>query len=286
MTVVTAPLPRESRTKGAPEVLLADSITEISEEHCGSVVVSGSHGGRYPGLVALRCGVRGVVLNDAGIGYERAGIAGLDVLSEAGVPAAAIGNFTARIGDATDAFERGRVTHVNGPAQLLGGRVGMSACEVARTMLTAGPQRPVVVSDGESRHVVRATAPCVWALDSAALVRPSDAGDVVLTGSHGGLVGGDPAQAVKADVLAAVFNDAGVGMDSAGVGRLPALDARNIPGATVDAATARIGDGRSTHTDGVISAVNATAEALGAHPGVPTGVFVDLVLDQLGNRAP
>jgi hypothetical protein len=58
------------------------------------------------------------------------------------------------------------------------------------------------------------------------------------------------------------------------VSRLPALAARGIPAATVSAASARIGNARSTYEDGVISRVNARATALGLHAGVSTREFV------------
>ena len=61
----------------------------------------------------------------------------------------------------------------------------------------------------------------------------------------------------------AFYNDAGVGVDDAGLARLAVLDEQGIPAATVDAATARIGDGRSTYRDGLLSCVNAAADALG-----------------------
>ena len=51
--------------------------------------------------------------------------------------------------------------------------------------------------------------------------------------------------------------------------RLPALDARGIAAATVAAASARIGDARSTYEDGILSRVNARAAALGLAPGMP-----------------
>src|SRR5690606_33912303 len=105
-------------------------------------------------------------------------------------------------------------------------------------------------------------------LDSAAMVLPGDAGHIVVTGSHGGLVGGVPAMALRTDGFAAVFHDAGIGIDGAGITRLPALDARGIAAFTVAAASARIGDARSVFGDGVISAVNETAGALGARPGM------------------
>ena len=74
--------------------------------------------------------------------------------------------------------------------------------------------------------------------------------------------------ALRTDGFAAAFNDAGIGLEEAGIGRLPALDARGIAAFTVDAASARIGEARSTFEDGVISRVNATAARLGAAPGM------------------
>src|SRR5207302_1281456 len=76
---------------------------------------------------------------------------------------------------------------------------------------------------------------------------------IVLTGSHGGLLGGRPETALKYEVRAAFYNDAGIGIDEAGVSRLPALDDRGIAAATVSAATARIGEARSTYEDGILS---------------------------------
>jgi len=45
--------------------------------------------------------------------------------------------------------------------------------------------------------------------------------------------GGKPQTAIKYPVFAAIFNDAGIGCDRAGISRLPALDAANIAGAPV-----------------------------------------------------
>ncbi|ODU54264.1 MAG: hypothetical protein ABS99_09705 [Acetobacteraceae bacterium SCN 69-10] len=107
-------------------------------------------------------------------------------------------------------------------------------------------------------------------IDSAAMVDPAaDRGAVIVTGSHGGLVGGDPAMALRAEGFAAAFNDAGIGIEQAGIGRLAALDQRGIAALTVAAASARIGQARSTLDNGVISAANATAVALGARAGQP-----------------
>ncbi len=56
------------------------------------------------------------------------------------------------------------------------------------------------------------------------------------------------------------------------------LDTRGIAAVTVSAASARVGDGRSTYHDGVLSAGNETAARLGARVGMSTPEFVGLVL--------
>ena len=106
---------------------------------------------------------------------------------------------------------------------------------------------------------------------------PEHLGTIVVTGSHGGLLGGRSETALKYDALAALFNDAGIGIDEAGVTRLPALDARGIAAATVAAASARIGDARSTYEDGILSRVNARAAALGIAPGISAREFVAII---------
>ncbi len=110
---------------------------------------------------------------------------------------------------------------------------------------------------------------------------PEDAGHIVISGSHGESLGGKPETALKYDAIAAVFSDAGIGIDQAGLSRLPALDSRSIPAATVSAESARIGDGRSIYEDGVISCVNETAKNIGAKTGMRTPEFVDCVIASL-----
>ncbi len=106
---------------------------------------------------------------------------------------------------------------------------------------------------------------------------PEHEGTIVVTGSHGGLLGGKPETALKYDARAALFNDAGIGVDDAGITRLPALDTRGIAAATVAAASARIGDARSTWEEGILSRVNACAAALGARLGMSAREFVAIV---------
>ncbi|WP_228430858.1 hypothetical protein [Baekduia soli] len=271
----TTPAAGPGATDGR-DALLLDSITSASPQAAGRIVVTGSHGGRYAAALALRAGVAAVIFNDASIGRDRAGVAGLDLLDAAGVPGAAVDHRSARIGDAADALARGELSVVNAAGRERGWQPGMRteravAVAAGRPAATA---RPAPEPPEEGRHLIAPGPVEIWALDSASLVREADAGAIVATGSHGGLVGGRPEAALRVAARAALFNDAGGG---AGTTRLGALQARGIAAATVSAASARIGDGRSTYEDGVLSAVNDAAAALGGSPGMDARAFADLV---------
>jgi len=257
-----------------PPILTADSITRIGPEAAGAVVVNGSHGGVYAAYLAGKLRVAAAIFNDAGVGRDQAGIAGLDYLEGFGIPAAAIGHSTARIGDGPVMMARGLLTHANASARALGCRPGMACRHAAALLQQRAPSGREPPPEREGAFVLVADAPAAFALDSASLVGSEHIGAVVVTGSHGGLLGGRPDTALKYDAFAALFNDAGIGIDEAGVTRLPALDARGIAAGTVAAASARIGDARSTYADGILSRVNARAGAFGLAPGMGAREFV------------
>ena len=89
---------------------------------------------------------------------------------------------------------------------------------------------------------------------------------VVVSGSHGGL--SSARYALQAQPYLAVFNDAGIGKGGAGIAALPWLQQHGIAALAVAHDSARIGEAQSTWQDGVISAVNDAAAALGAQPGL------------------
>ncbi len=252
-------------------IYFADTITRLDAGARDAVIVSGSHGGLYPAYLAAKAQARAVILNDAGVGKDGAGIASLGYLQQAGTAAATVAHTSCRIGDTEDMKLRGVVSHCNEAAYALGVRPGMACLEAAHSLeaapLPSSPPLPVregrlvdaMPLTGGSRRVVL--------VDSASLVAPEDAGQIVVTGSHGGLIGGVAAKALAVDAWAAVFHDAGVGIDRAGTTRLAALDVRNIAAVTVDASSARIGDARSVLEDGVLSFVNELAAARGARVG-------------------
>jgi hypothetical protein len=137
---------------------------------------------------------------------------------------------------------------------------------------------PPAISDG-GRYVLRDNPgePRVVCADSIGMIEPEDAGQIVVTASHGALPGGRPDNAVAPDVRAVFFSDGGVGMDGAGIARLVPLDRRGIPAGAVSADSAPIGDSRALYRDGVLSHVNAAASRLGAHPGMTLKAFVDIL---------
>ncbi|SDR55022.1 hypothetical protein SAMN05444161_5824 [Rhizobiales bacterium GAS191] len=257
-------------------VRLAPTLTKLSECE-GAVVVTGSHGGRYCGRLAVAARLLAAIFHDAGVGLDAAGIAALALLEERGIAAAAASHLSCRVGDTDDMMRRGIISHANAMAAACGVEAGL-ACATAAERLTAAPHRlaePPAAT--ESRQVLMRPGArrAIVLIDSASLVDPNeDQGAIIVTGSHGGLVGGDHKMALRVDGFAAAFNDAGIGIDRAGLGRLAPLDARGIAAITVAAATARIGEARSTFT-GVISAANERARALGAQEGMSAGQMLE-----------
>lgn len=103
-------------------------------------------------------------------------------------------------------------------------------------------------------------------VDSITELQPGiDGGCIAVSGSHGGISSAQYAWAARP--LLAVFNDAGVGKDRAGLAALDFLQGHGIAACTVAHDSARIGEACSTLADGRISHANALAQDLGAAPG-------------------
>ena len=158
-------------TTPAP-ILTADSITRIGDEAKGAVAVNGSHGGLYAAYLAAKLGVAAAIFNDAGVGRDRAGIAGLDYLAALGIPAAAVGHLTARIGDGADMIARGVVTHANALATGLGCRVGTACREAAAALQSVNSVMREPPPALESAFLLIPDSPAVWALELGLGGRP------------------------------------------------------------------------------------------------------------------
>ncbi|CAK7255147.1 MULTISPECIES: hypothetical protein [unclassified Shinella] len=248
------------------------SVTDLRPEHAGRAVLVGSHGGHATGEYALAFAIASLMCHDAGIGLEEAGVEGLTVLGNQSVPAIAIDYRSARIGDAQDMLARGRVSRANAPAVALGIFPGSRAADAA-ALLSDRVGQATALSGATSDAIFRRRECSLGPgrrlvfLDSASSITPFDNGAIIVTGSHGGLPAGAADRAIKARPLIAIFNDAGVGIDTAGIARLPVLDRQGVAAACVKAASARIGDARSTYETGIVSFANEKALALGAQPG-------------------
>ncbi len=104
-------------------------------------------------------------------------------------------------------------------------------------------------------------APGLVLLDSVTQVEFRHAGQLVVTGSHGGASVVPYARAVRAWMY--VFNDAGVGKDGAGIAALELLAADGIAAVTVAHTSARIGEAMDAWEHGVVTHLNGAALALG-----------------------
>ena len=259
-------------------IVCADTVTALGLEHRGQVLIGGSHGGRYAGYLAAKAGVRGVILHNAGIGKDEAGIGSLELLDGIGLPVATLDHCSARIADGRDQLARGVISHVNQTAAL--GCAPGQSCRVAAELLTMAAQWMGTAPEfGEARFMLRprgrAGAPEVWGVDSTSLLEANDKGAVMITASHGARFGSMQNKPIAGPPLAVIFNDAGGGADDCGFSRLPALASEGVIGATVAASSARIGDARSAWESGIISHANALALAAGIALGDDLPTFAD-----------
>jgi hypothetical protein len=267
---------------GEGVLILTTPSSATATDNCrGNVLVSGSYGGEYNAYHAGKWGIRGVILNDAGVGKDGAGIRGLAYLDGVGLAAATADARSCHIGDGDHMLAHGVISYVNRAAAAQGCGPGDTVRQCA-VRLRAAPviDQPMPPIHGSRRHVSsnRLGEPPVVGLDAAPLLEPGDAGSIVVSGSHAALFRGQPDDVVKPDVRAIFFSDAGVGLDAAGIARLPLLDERGIAAGTASADSAAIGDARSIYEHGVLSHVNRTAATLGAAPGVSIRKFIaDLV---------
>lgn len=240
-------------------IITADSVTDLPEV-AGKVLVTGSHGGRVAAHYAARAGVRAVIFHDAGLGKDEAGVAGLALLEEAGVAAAAVSHASARIGDANDVLARGVVSRRNGPAARCGVLPGQHCRDAAVRLSAAALSGANVPAQPEGRH---ALAQGVVGCDSVGQVVAADEGCILVVGSHASLHGGKPGTALPIRATLAVFHTGG-----GDCSRLPVLDARGIPAAAVHGESARIGDARSLWESGILAVVNGAAQRARVRPGM------------------
>ena len=112
-------------------------------------------------------------------------------------------------------------------------------------------------------------------VDSITKLNTGDADCIAVSGSHGGLSSARYALAAKP--VLSMFNDAGGGLDNAGMAALDYLQAHGLAACVVAHTSARIGEARSTLATGVVSGVNGAASVLGVQAGWTCQQTVDFI---------
>ena len=266
-------------------IIRFDSATFVpgfygSETGPNDVVVAASYAGVLCARMVARAQPKAAIGLDCRIGKDGAGIAGLWFYEALDIPAAAADAMTSEMGNGTDLWENGILSRVNELAEGLGIRPGMTVQEAAHALLTASRSEADRFADKERREVMytNAAGRSIVCTDSIAFARPEDKDtNVLCTAGHTG-------RSVIGYILDAapwgfICSDGGIGKNDSGITALGPSDEAGIPGASVDALTARMGDGHSTYLDGVISAANRLAEAKGVRIGMPATEAARLLTD-------
>jgi hypothetical protein len=260
-------------------IVAIDSAYHVDDRNTGcDVVVSASYSGVLPARFVAERAPRAAIGLDCGIGPEGAGIAGLWFYEALGIPAAAVDVRTILLGDGVDVVEHGVISRVNAPAAECGVTPGMGTREAALILLRTDP---VTRAPGEiTNRTVMEEAPDgrqVVCADSIAFGTDADTGrNVLVTAGHTGR--SSVPYLRKVAPWGFICSDGGRGRDDSGMAGLAIVEAEGLAGATVDALTARMGDGLSSYHDGVISAANAPARERGVEVGIPAARAAHLLL--------
>jgi len=123
------------KTSGESRIIIVETSSDVNESNSRDIIVTGSHQGS--GSYLAKCKIKGAIGNDAGKGKQDAGIAGFKLLDEHGIPAAAVSNMTAKIGNGNSTYDQGKISAANEMARKLGISEGMSAKDAADKMFDA-----------------------------------------------------------------------------------------------------------------------------------------------------
>lgn len=133
---------REVLEVGGREVVLVDTIAHVRPEDAGRIVATGSHGGISSAEYASRAPIAAVFFNDAGVGCDQAGIAGLAYLQERGVAAGTVSHDSAMIGDSRETWAHGVISALNALAEQAGFAVGTPLEVAVRSLAGEGRHAP------------------------------------------------------------------------------------------------------------------------------------------------
>ena len=260
-------------------IVLLDSLGDLQPSNTSPILVCGSHCGDNGAFArkVKKCHVKAVFLNNAGIGKNQAGISGLAHYGAENILACAVDHNSAEIGVARDTWESGIISHTSSQAEEVGIQIGDSVKEAVAKIINNINLPSSTQSNRNFESIIdenKATSSkvdlkkqiktqingvSITVTDSITFLNESNAGDIVVCGSHGGVSAGHYAQ--KHHVKAVFFNDAGIGKNSAGVKSLESLSKAGILACTVDCMSAEIFNGQDILDNGIITVCNQLAKS-------------------------
>ena len=261
-------------------IMAMDSAYDVgSDNHDRDVVINASYCGVLPARFIAAQRPRGAIGVDCAVGPAGASVAGLWYLEALNIPAAAADVSTVRLGDGVDLYAQGKISFANRPAMDCGVVPGMRVQDAARAMLDGTPRSPSA-SDVTNRTVMQTHTDGrqVICTDSIAFGLPEDVRNVLVTAGHTGRSAVPYLLRVRPHGFSC--SDGGKGREDAGVAGLFMVEREGLAGATVDARIARMGDGLSSYHDGIISAANALAKAVGVEVGMTAAEAAARLLQQ------
>jgi len=262
-------------------IMAMDSAYDVgSDNRDQDVVINASYCGVLPARFIAAQRPRGAIGVDCAVGPAGASVAGLWYLEALNIPAAAADVSTVRLGDGVDLYAQGKISFANRPAMDCGVVPGMRVQDAARAMLDGTPRSPLA-SDVTNRTVMQTHADGrqVICTDSIAFGLPEDVRNVLVTAGHTGRSAVPYLLRVRPHGF--ICSDGGKGREDAGVAGLFMVEREGLAGATVDARIARMGDGLSSYNDGIISAANALAKAVGVEVGMTAAEAAARLLQRL-----
>ncbi len=260
-------------------VILLDSLGDLQPDNTSPILVCASHCGDN-GTFARKlknCRVKAIFLNNAGIGKNQAGISGLSHYAAENILACAVDHNSAEIGVAADTWESGIISHTNTLAAEFGILVGDTVKNAVAKIIhlidfpSSTPKNKNLESlvnekkenssnvDLKKQTQTQLNGVSITVTDSITFLNESNAGDIVVCGSHGGVSAGHYAQ--KHRLKAVFFNDAGIGKNNAGIKSIDSLSDAGILACTVDCMSAEIFNGMDTFENGIISVCNPLAKS-------------------------
>jgi hypothetical protein len=249
-------------------IVTVDSAYHVIPANRGvDVLVNASYCGILPARFIAAHRPRAAIGVDCGVGPAGAGIAGLWYLEALNIPAAVADVMTVRLGDGEDLFDRGAISFVNRPATDCGVAAGMLVSEAAIRMLNHDPGDPS--AEEVTNRTIMERLPSgrsIVCTDSIAFGLPEDINNVLLTAGHTGRSAVPYLRRVRP--VGFICSDGGGGRDGSGTEGMRIVASEGLAGATVDARSAKMGDGLSTYREGIISAANDLAVAAGVTIGM------------------